>query len=81
MPAADALAEKSHASADRDERRQKIRHARFHHARVRDQIRLDVRSDDDWAAALADFAARGWLKLEARAVLLLDVERLRRRSR
>ncbi len=31
--------------------------------------------------ALADFATRGWLKLEARAVLLLDVERLRRRSR
>ncbi len=31
--------------------------------------------------ALADFASRGWLKLEARAVLLLDVERLRRRSR
>lgn len=31
--------------------------------------------------ALADFASRGWLKLEARAVLLLDVERLTRRSR
>lgn len=31
--------------------------------------------------ALADFATRGWLKLEARAVLLLDVERLQRRSR
>ncbi|MBW3084925.1 CRP-like cAMP-activated global transcriptional regulator [Austwickia sp. TVS 96-490-7B] len=31
--------------------------------------------------ALADFASRGWLKLEARAVLLLDVERLSRRSR
>ena len=31
--------------------------------------------------ALADFATRGWLKLEARAVLLLDVERLRRRAR
>lgn len=31
--------------------------------------------------ALADFAARGWLKLEARAVLLLDVERLQRRAR
>ena len=25
--------------------------------------------------ALADFASRGWLRLEARAVLLLDVER------
>ncbi|XVX20856.1 Crp/Fnr family transcriptional regulator [Actinomycetota bacterium] len=31
--------------------------------------------------ALADFATRGWLRLEARAVLLLDVERLRRRAR
>ena len=31
--------------------------------------------------ALADFASRGWLKLEARAVLLMDVERLQRRSR
>ena len=31
--------------------------------------------------ALADFASRGWLRLEARAVLLLDVERLQRRSR
>jgi len=31
--------------------------------------------------ALADFATRGWLRLEARAVVLMDVERLRRRSR
>ena len=31
--------------------------------------------------ALADFASRGWLKLEARAVTLLDVERLQRRAR
>lgn len=31
--------------------------------------------------ALADFATRGWLKLEARAVMLLDLERLQRRSR
>ena len=31
--------------------------------------------------ALADFAARGWLRLEARAVVLLDVERLGRRAR
>lgn len=31
--------------------------------------------------ALADFATRGWLKLEARAVVLLDVDRLRRRAR
>lgn len=31
--------------------------------------------------ALADFASRGWLRLEARAVLLMDVDRLRRRAR
>ena len=31
--------------------------------------------------ALADFAQRGWLRLEARAVILLDVERLAKRSR
>jgi CRP-like cAMP-binding protein len=31
--------------------------------------------------ALADFASRGWLRLEARAVVLLDIERLTRRSR
>ena len=30
--------------------------------------------------ALADFASRGWIKLEARAVVLTDVERLTRRS-
>lgn len=31
--------------------------------------------------ALADFAGRGWLRLEARAVCLLDIERLTRRAR
>lgn len=31
--------------------------------------------------ALADFTARGWLRLEARSVVLMDVERLRRRAR
>ncbi len=31
--------------------------------------------------ALADFATRGWLRLEARAVLLHDIERLQRRAR
>ncbi len=31
--------------------------------------------------ALADFAARGWIRLEARAVVLLDTERLARRAR
>ncbi|MDX6307961.1 MAG: family transcriptional regulator, cyclic receptor protein [Nocardioidaceae bacterium] len=31
--------------------------------------------------ALADFASRGWLRLEARSVVLLDVDRLKRRAR
>ena len=31
--------------------------------------------------ALADFAGRGWLRRESRGVVLLDVERLRRRAR
>jgi CRP/FNR family cyclic AMP-dependent transcriptional regulator len=30
--------------------------------------------------ALADFAARGWLQLSAKSVLLIDPERLRKRS-
>ncbi|WP_281283386.1 Crp/Fnr family transcriptional regulator [Trebonia kvetii] len=31
--------------------------------------------------ALADFAARGWLQISARSVLILDQERLRKRAR
>ncbi len=31
--------------------------------------------------ALADFATRGWIQLESRSVVLLDVDRLERRSR
>ena len=31
--------------------------------------------------ALADFAARGWLRLDGKAVVLLDVDRLTRRAR
>ena len=31
--------------------------------------------------ALADFASRGWLRLESRSVILLDIERLQRRAR
>jgi len=31
--------------------------------------------------ALADFASRGWLRLEPRSVVILDIERLRRRAR
>ena len=31
--------------------------------------------------ALADFASRGWLRLEPRSVVIMDVDRLRRRAR
>ena len=31
--------------------------------------------------ALADFASRGWVRLEPRSVVLLDIERLQRRAR
>jgi len=31
--------------------------------------------------ALADFVSRGWLRLEARSVVIMDVERLKRRAR
>jgi CRP/FNR family transcriptional regulator len=31
--------------------------------------------------ALADFAARSWLRIEARAVVILDIDRLRKRSK
>ncbi|WP_285758756.1 Crp/Fnr family transcriptional regulator [Nocardiopsis ansamitocini] len=31
--------------------------------------------------ALAEFALRGWLRIEAKAVVLLDIERMRRRAR
>ncbi|MQA83069.1 MAG: cyclic nucleotide-binding domain-containing protein [Streptosporangiales bacterium] len=31
--------------------------------------------------ALADFAGRGWIRIEARAVVILDIDRLKRRAR
>jgi DNA-binding GntR family transcriptional regulator len=31
--------------------------------------------------ALADFASRGWMRLEPRSVTILDIERLQRRAR
>ncbi len=31
--------------------------------------------------ALADFASRGWIRLEARSVVIMDLERLKRRAR
>ena len=31
--------------------------------------------------ALAEFVQRGWIRLEARAVVILDLQRLKQRSR
>ncbi|HNJ79583.1 MAG TPA: helix-turn-helix domain-containing protein, partial [Marmoricola sp.] len=31
--------------------------------------------------ALADFASRGWIRLEPRSVVIIDIERMRRRAR
>jgi CRP-like cAMP-binding protein len=31
--------------------------------------------------SLAEFVSRGWIRLEGRAVLLIDIDRLRRRAR
>jgi CRP-like cAMP-binding protein len=33
------------------------------------------------AKALLDFACRGWMRLEPRSVVILDLERLQRRAR
>ena len=42
---------------------------------------LDVTDYGQWEAALADFATRGWLRLEGKSVVILDRERLARRAR
>ena len=31
--------------------------------------------------ALADFASRGWIRLESRSVVLIDIDRLQKRAR
>ena len=40
-----------------------------------------IYKEDGLRGLIADFAGRGWLRLEPRAVVLHDVERLTRRSR
>ena len=53
-----------------------------HHGLTQEELaQLVGASRETVNKALADFASRGWLRLEARAVLIVDVERLRRRAR
>ncbi|MBA2574101.1 MAG: Crp/Fnr family transcriptional regulator [Actinomycetota bacterium] len=53
-----------------------------HHDLTQEEIaQLVGASRETVNKALADFASRGWLRLEARSVVLMDVERLKRRAR
>ncbi len=53
-----------------------------HHDLTQEELaQLVGASSETVNKALADFASRGWLRLEARSVVLIDVERLSRRSR
>ncbi|MDQ3104159.1 MAG: Crp/Fnr family transcriptional regulator [Actinomycetota bacterium] len=55
---------------------------RVHHDLTQEELaQLVGASRETVNKALADFAHRGWLRLEPRSVVLVDVERLRRRSR
>jgi CRP-like cAMP-binding protein len=55
---------------------------RVHHDLTQEELaQLVGASRETVNKALADFAGRGWIKLEARAVVMLDVERLKRRAR
>ena len=55
---------------------------RVHHDLTQEELaQLVGASRETVNKALADFASRGWIRLEARAVLISDVERLRRRAR
>jgi CRP-like cAMP-binding protein len=53
-----------------------------HHDLTQEEIaQLVGASRETVNKALADFASRGWLRLEARSVVIMDVERLKRRAR
>jgi CRP-like cAMP-binding protein len=55
---------------------------RVHHDLTQEELaQLVGASRETVNKALADFAQRGWLRLEPRSVVLVDIERLRRRSR
>lgn len=55
---------------------------RVHHDLTQEELaQLVGASRETVNKALSDFASRGWLRVDARAVVLLDLERLRRRAR
>jgi CRP/FNR family transcriptional regulator len=55
---------------------------RVHHDLTQEELaQLVGASRETVNKALADFAQRGWLRIEAKAVLIMDMERLYNRSR
>ena len=55
---------------------------RVHHDLTQEELaQLVGASRETVNKALADFAARGWLQISARSVLILDAERMRKRAR
>lgn len=55
---------------------------RVHHDLTQEELaQLVGASRETVNKALSDFASRGWLRVDARAVVLLDLERLRRRAK
>jgi len=55
---------------------------RVHHDLTQEELaQLVGASRETVNKALADFASRGWLRLEPRSVVIMDVERLARRAR
>lgn len=57
-------------------------HVRVDHDLTQEELaQLVGASRETVNKALADFASRGWIRLDARSVILLDVDRLTRRAR
>jgi CRP/FNR family transcriptional regulator len=55
---------------------------RVHHDLTQEELaQLVGASRETVNKALADFAQRGWLRIEAKAVVIMDMERLYNRSR
>ena len=55
---------------------------RVHHDLTQEELaQLVGASRETVNKALADFASRGWLRLEPRSVVIMDIERLARRAR
>ncbi|MFD0890483.1 Crp/Fnr family transcriptional regulator, partial [Streptosporangium algeriense] len=55
---------------------------RVHHDLTQEELaQLVGASRETVNKALADFAQRGWLRIEAKAVVIMDLERLHNRSR